>query len=209
MPSSKSQPSSSPASPLRLFKVFLPIGAFTFGGGYAMIPLIRKAIVERCRWMDDREFIDTIAIAQSAPGPIAVNMAAMTGYKLAGFGGAIASVVAAALPSFVSILIVASIFLGVQHNPMVRAAMSGMRPAIVALMAAAVFDVGKAAIASKAALMLAVATFIGLIVAHIHPIAVIVLAGAAGFLIKPAKKEKEEELTAEEGHTAETVHRAE
>lgn len=158
-----------------------------------MIPLIRKAIVERCQWMDDREFIDTIAVAQSAPGPIAVNMAAMTGYKLAGFPGAVASVIAAALPSFISILIVASIFLGVQHNPIVRAAMSGMRPAIVALMAAAVLDVGKTAIASKAALVLAAVAFVGLVAVHMHPIAVIVLAGAAGFLIRPAKTEKQKE----------------
>lgn len=194
---SKSQVNSPRASTLELFKVFLPIGAFTFGGGYAMIPLIRRAIVEKCRWMEDGEFVDTMAIAQSAPGPMAVNMAAITGYKLAGIGGAVSSVVAVASPSFVSIVIIASIFLGVQNNPVVRAAMSGMRPAIVVLMAGAVFDVGKSVISSKVALVLATAAFVGLIVAHIHPIIVILLAGAAGFFIESAKKTKEEDKTGE------------
>ncbi|WP_198468253.1 chromate transporter [Acetomicrobium sp. S15 = DSM 107314] len=197
MPTSKLQADALQVTPLKLFKIFLPIGAFTFGGGYAMIPLIRRAIVEKWQWMEEGEFIDAIAIAQSAPGPMAINMAAITGYKLADFSGAASSVIAAALPSFVSIIIIASIFLGVQNNPIVRAAMSGMRPAIVALMAEAAFEAGKTAISDKVAVILAAAAFTGLTIAHIHPIVVILLAGIAGFFIRPAKEEKEERNKAE------------
>ncbi|HHY97666.1 MAG TPA: chromate transporter [Firmicutes bacterium] len=189
MQDSSYQQKSENVTPLMLFTAFLPIGAFTFGGGYAMIPLIKKSIVDRYHWMEERDFIDSIAIAQSAPGPIAINMAALTGRRLAGIPGAIASVIAAALPSFISILIIAAVFLGIQHNPFVRAAMKGMRPAIVALMAAAVFDVGKAAIATAAGVGLAAIAFAGLTLLHMHPIVVIILAATAGFFMKPARDE--------------------
>lgn len=169
-----------PPTPLRLFWTFFAIGAFTFGGGYAMIPLIRKSIVERARWMEDEEFVDAIAIAQSSPGPIAVNIATLTGYKLSGLGGALFSVVGATLPSFITILVVASIFLGVQHNFYVRAAMAGMRPAVIALMAAAVLDVGKAAIKSRFSIVLGLLALVALTVFNVHPVLVIVAAAAAG-----------------------------
>lgn len=167
-------------TPLRLFWTFLAIGAFTFGGGYAMIPLIKKSIVERTRWMEEEEFVDAIAIAQSSPGPIAVNIATLTGYKLSGLGGALFSVVGATLPSFITILVVASIFLGVQHNSYVRAAMAGMRPAVIALMAAAVLDVGKTAIKSRFSTVLGLLALVALTVFNVHPVLVIVAAAAAG-----------------------------
>ncbi|MDK2928170.1 MAG: chromate transporter [Bacillota bacterium] len=169
-----------PPTPLRLFWSFFTIGAFTFGGGYAMLPLIRKSIVERSGWMEDEEFVDAIAVAQSSPGPIAVNIAALTGYKLSGLSGALLSVAGAALPSFITILVVASIFLGVQHNPYVRAAMAGMRPAVVALMAAAVFDVGKTAIKSRFGGALALLALLALIGFNVHPVFVIIAAATAG-----------------------------
>ncbi|HHY91929.1 MAG TPA: chromate transporter [Firmicutes bacterium] len=175
-------PAPVPPSPLRLFWSFFVIGAFTFGGGYAMLPLIRKSIVEKSRWMEDEEFVDAIAIAQSAPGPIAVNIAVLTGYKLSGLAGAVFAVLGAALPSFITILIIAAIFLGVQHNPYVRAAMAGMRPAIVALMAAAVFDVGRTAIKNRFSTAVALAALVALLGLDVHPVLVIAAAAAVGLL---------------------------
>ena len=133
-------------TPSGLFWSFLSIGAFTFGGGYAMLPLIRKSLVEKSSWLQDDEFVDTIAVAQSAPGPIAVNMAVICGYKLGAIKGALAAVLGATLPSFVILIVVAAFFLGAQDNPFVRAAFTGMRPAIVALMISAVYDIGKSTI---------------------------------------------------------------
>lgn len=147
-----------------------------------MLPLIRRSIVERSRWMEDEEFVDAIAVAQSSPGPIAVNIAALTGYKLSGLPGALLSVLGAALPSFITILVVASIFLGVQHNPYVRAAMTGMRPAVVALMAAAVLDVGKTAIKNRFGAILALAALVALIGLDVHPVFVVIAAAATGLV---------------------------
>ena len=86
-----------------LFLTFLKIGAFTFGGGYAMIPLIQKEVVERRKWMTDGDILDIIAIAESTPGPIAINAATFVGYKTAGFWGAVCCTTGVVLPSFLMI----------------------------------------------------------------------------------------------------------
>lgn len=116
-----------------LFYSFFKIGAFTFGGGYAMIPLIQREVIERKRWLEEKEFIDLLTIAQSAPGPIALNTAVFVGYKLRGYIGSIAAILGVVVPSFAIILIVAIFFSGIRQNPYVDAAFKGMRPAVVAL----------------------------------------------------------------------------
>ena len=116
-----------------LFGSFLKIGAFTFGGGYAMIPLIEREVIDRRRWIERQEFLDLLTIAQSAPGPISLNTSVFVGYKLRGYAGAIASILGVVLPSYTIILAVALFFAGIRDNAAVDAAFKGMRPAVVAL----------------------------------------------------------------------------
>ena len=117
----------------QLFWSFFKIGLFTFGGGYAMIPLIQREVIDRTGWIRREEFLDLLTLAQSVPGPIAVNTSVFVGYKLHGLRGAAAALLGTVLPSFAIILAIAVFFAGIRHNPVVDAAFKGMRPAVVAL----------------------------------------------------------------------------
>ena len=122
-----------------LFWSFLKIGAFTFGGGYAMIPLIEKEIIARRGWLEKDHFLELLSLAQSVPGPIALNTSVFVGYKVGGYAGAAAAMFGVTIPSFFIILIIAIYFTGFRQNPYVEAAFRGMRPAVVALIAAPIF----------------------------------------------------------------------
>ena len=115
---------------------FLKIGAFTFGGGYAMIPLIQHEVINKRKWLSEREFSDLLTLAQAAPGPISLNTAVFVGYKQRKYMGALAAIVGVVIPSFVIILLVAIFFANIRHNHWVDAAFRGMRPAVVALIIA-------------------------------------------------------------------------
>ncbi|MCE5204672.1 MAG: chromate transporter [Porphyromonadaceae bacterium] len=128
-----------------LFLVFFKIGAFTFGGGYAMIPLIRNEVVSKKLWLSDDEFMDTLAIAQSMPGPIALNTALFVGNKRLGFKGSLFSGAGVILPSFIVILLIAMVFTRFKENTVVERIFRGIRPAVVALIAAPLLDLGKSA----------------------------------------------------------------
>lgn len=116
-----------------IFLSFFKIGLFTFGGGYAMLPLIERELIAKRKWIEQKEFLDLLTLAQSVPGPIAVNTSVFVGYKVRGFGGAVAALLGAVLPSFVIILAIALFFADIRQNPVVDAAFKGMRPAVVAL----------------------------------------------------------------------------
>ncbi|MCM1150692.1 MAG: chromate transporter [Alistipes senegalensis] len=116
-----------------IFATFFKIGAFTFGGGYAMIPLIEREVIDRRGWVERREFLDLLTLAQSVPGPIAVNTAVFAGYRIRGLRGAAAALAGTILPSFAIILLIALCFADIRENPVVDAAFKGMRPAVVAL----------------------------------------------------------------------------
>ncbi|MDE5709379.1 MAG: chromate transporter [Alistipes sp.] len=118
---------------LVIFGSFFKIGLFTFGGGYAMIPLIEREVIDRRGWVERREFLDLLTLAQSVPGPIAVNTAVFVGYRMRGVRGALAALWGTILPSFTIILLIALFFADIRHNPVVDAAFKGMRPAVVAL----------------------------------------------------------------------------
>ncbi|WP_185140256.1 chromate transporter [Proteiniphilum sp. X52] len=128
-----------------LFLIFFKIGAFTFGGGYAMIPLIRNEVVDKKRWIEDDEFIDMLAIAQSMPGPIALNTALFVGHKRRGFKGSLFSAAGVILPSFIVILLIAMVFTQFKDNQVVERIFKGIRPAVVALIAAPLLSLGKSA----------------------------------------------------------------
>ena len=126
-----------------IFWSFLKIGAFTFGGGYAMIPLIQHEVITCKRWLTEKEFSDLLTLAQAAPGPISLNTAVFVGYKQRKYLGSMAAIVGVVLPSFVIILLVAMFFANVRHNHWVDAAFKGMRPAVVALIVAPIVGLTK------------------------------------------------------------------
>lgn len=128
-----------------LFAIFFKIGAFTFGGGYAMIPLIRNEIVQKKVWMSDEEFMDMLAIAQSMPGPIALNTALFVGNKNLGFKGSLFSGMGIILPSFIVILLIAIVFTQFKDNSIVERIFKGIRPAVVALIASPLLGLSKSA----------------------------------------------------------------
>lgn len=127
---------------LKLFLTFLKIGAFTFGGGYAMLPLIQQEVIKN-GWLTEEQILNFIAVSESTPGPFAINISTYIGTEKGGFFGAIAATLGVTLPSFVIILIVARVFTAFRKNRFVSGAMSGLKPAVIGLIGAAVITVGK------------------------------------------------------------------
>lgn len=125
---------------LKLFWEFLKIGAFTFGGGYAMIPLIQQAVLKN-NWITEKQLVDFIAVSESTPGPLAVNMSTYIGVRTAGIGGALAATLGVVLPSFLIILLISGCYKKFQDSNIVRGAMAGLQPAVVALIATALLSV--------------------------------------------------------------------
>ena len=121
---------------IQLFFTFMKIGAFTLGGGYAMLSMVEKAVVDQKKWIASDEFWDMIAIIQSLPGVFAVNTALYVGQKVAGRKGAFASMLGAILPSIVIILLLATVFREFRDNPVVERIFKGIRPCVVALILA-------------------------------------------------------------------------
>ena len=127
---------------LKLFAVFAKIGAFTIGGGYAMIPLIQDEMTRR-GWISDDELPDIIALAQSAPGVLAVNVSIFAGYRLRGLKGSIAATIGTVLPSFVAILLIAMFMSNFQDNPVVQRIFNGIRPVVVSLIAVPMINMAR------------------------------------------------------------------
>lgn len=165
-----------------LFATFFRIGLFTFGGGYAMIPLMQRDVVERNGWLQQNDFTDLLAIAQSAPGVFAVNIAVFTGYRLRGVRGALAASFGCALPSVVIILLIAVFFRQFRHIEVVNNVFMGLRPVVVALIAVPVFNVARSARIGWATLWIPVLSALLIVFAGVSPIYVILVAGIAGFL---------------------------
>ncbi len=125
---------------LQVFLSFLKIGGFTFGGGYAMIPLIQKEAVENRKWVTDEDILDIITIAESTPGPIAINSATFVGYKAAGVLGSVVATLGVVLPSFVIILLISFVLTQFQNVKEVQYALSGIRVGVLALLVKALWS---------------------------------------------------------------------
>lgn len=160
-----------------LFFTFFKIGAFTFGGGYAMLPIIQKEIVENKGLISEEEFMDAIALAQASPGPVAVNTSVYVGYRILGLKGALSATLGAVLPSFIIILLIAAYFIQFRDNPLVERVFLGIRPAIVALILAAVYKMWLKTKRTYLKLFVAMATVFIIIVLGISPVW-LVIAGA-------------------------------
>lgn len=171
-----------------MFLCFFRIGAFTIGGGYAMLPLIEKEIVDKKRWIERQEYLDMLALAQSSPGPVAVNTSVFVGYKIAGIPGVIATTLGSVLPSFLIILIVASVFVGIKDSLVVERIFKGIRPAVVALIAAPVIRMSKSAKINRKTIIIPTAVAALVAFANLTPVVIIIIAAASGILYKRVNK---------------------
>lgn len=152
-----------------------------------MIPLIESDVVERNRWVEKNDFVDLLAVAQSAPGVFAVNMAVFIGYRLRGVPGALAASFGCVLPSVVIILLIALFFRQFRHIEVVNNIFKGLRPAVVALIAVPVFNVAKSAKVGWTMAWIPVLSALLIVAFGVSPIYVIIAAGIAGFVYGKVK----------------------
>lgn len=164
------------------FKTFFKIGLFTFGGGYAMIPMIESEVVDKKKWVEKEEFLDMIAIAQSCPGVFAINASIFIGYKLRKTRGAICTSLGTALPSFLIILLIAMFFHSFMDVPWVAAMFRGIRPAVVALIAVPMFNLAKSAKISLSNCWIPIVSALLIWGIGVNPIYIIIAAGIGGYL---------------------------
>ena len=174
---------------LQLFAVFAKIGAFTIGGGYAMIPLIQDEMTRR-GWLSDEELPDIIALAQSAPGVLAVNVSIFAGYRLRGLKGSISATIGTVLPSFISILLIAMFLSNFQDNPLVRRIFNGIRPVVVSLIAVPMINMARKNNKTWWAWLITVATLVLVAVLKVSPIYIllVLLVTATAFYLYRDKK---------------------
>ena len=177
---------------LESFGIFFKIGAFTIGGGYAMVPLIENEIVTKRKWIAQEDFIDLLAISQSAPGILAVNISIFIGYKLRGIRGSIVTALGTILPSFIIILAIALFFADIRQNPVVDAAFKGMRPAVVALIIGPVISLARGMHWAKFGVIAVAALAVsGLGLSPIWVLVIAALSGIAWELVIVKKKGKQ------------------
>lgn len=158
-----------------LFIVFFKLGAFTIGGGIAMLPLLQNTLIEEKKWFTKEEFVDAVAICQGLPGVIAINMATYVGYKKKGLAGSLVSTIGVTLPSFVLILIIAHGISAIGNNPYVLGAMAALRAAALGLVVVAIIQLAPSAIKNKWAMAAAALAFILIALFNVNTAYVILL----------------------------------
>lgn len=176
---------------LESFKTFFKIGLFTLGGGYAMIPIIESEVVDKKKWVSKEDFLDIIAIAQSCPGVLAINVSVFIGYKMKKVKGAVCTSLGTALPSFLIILAIAMFFHQFEDNKVVAAIFRGIRPAVVALIAVPTFKLGQSVKITLTNCWIPIAGALAIWLLGVSPILVILIAGIGGYVygkyIKPTE----------------------
>ena len=170
-----------------LFLAFLRIGFFTFGGGLAMIPLIEEEIVKRKAYLSEEEFVNTIAMVQSMPGAIAINMAGAVGSKINGYKGALACYFGVVLPSFLTIYLIARFFTPYMNHPFIHAFFKGLKPAVVALICVSGWRMKKIIIRDRFSMVVGLSVFLLLVLKNMDPILLLVVAGLAGVMLLRGK----------------------
>ena len=169
---------------LKLFFTFFKVGLFTFGGGWAMIPLIEKEVVDKQGLLDKEEFLDAVVVGQSMPGVMAVNVAILVGNKMYGFKGSLVATLGAVLPSFTIILLIAMFFSKFYEIPTIKAIFKGIRPAVVALIIAPVFTTAKSAKVNVKTVWIPIVCALAVWKFDVSPILLIILAVTAGIAIQ-------------------------
>ncbi len=173
-----------------LFIAFFKIGAFTFGGGYAMLPMIQKEIVEKKNWATDEEILDYFAIGQCTPGVIAVNTATFIGYKIGKIAGGIAATLGVITPSLIIICVIAAMLENFASIPQVQSAFSAIGVAAVVLIIEAVIKMGKKSIKGAYGIIVSISVFVILIFFKISPVIVVASTAVLGILVKNARRAK-------------------
>ncbi len=166
----------------QLFWVFAKIGAFTIGGGYAMIPII-QAEMSRRGWISDDDLPDIVALSQSAPGVMAVNISIFAGHKLRGFKGSVAATLGSILPSFLIILGIAMFFSAFKDNPYVERAFKGIRPVVISLIAVPMVNMARGSCKNVWTWLLALVSLVLVAFLNVSPIYIILCVIVLGFSI--------------------------
>jgi chromate transporter len=183
---------------LQMLASFFKIGAFTFGGGFAMLPLIEREVIERRKWVDRDEILDIYALAQSVPGVVAVNSSMLIGYRLRGVPGAIAAAIGVIFPSLIVIITIAKYFEQLMANVWIARAMGGISGAVAALIITAALRISRQTIKGLDTFLIALVSFLLVTFTHINVFYILCLAGLMGYLVKSslwdaaARKEQEQ-----------------
>ena len=168
---------------LQLFTMFAKIGAFSFGGGYAVISLISREVVEARNWLAMTEFLDVIAISQGTPGPIAINAATYVGYRMAGFWGSLAATLGVIMFPVIIMLLLGALFSRYKEVRIVKDILAGIRPVVVALIASAAASVVGTTVTGIIPAVVAVAVLVGTTLFKIDPVLLLSLAGIMGWFM--------------------------
>jgi chromate transporter len=166
-----------------IFFSFLKIGAFAFGGGYAMLPLIEREIVINHHWISYKEFIDIIGISQMTPGPIAINSSTFVGYKVGGVLGSIAGTIGVVTISFILVSIATHYIIKFKESKVLKAALMGMKPALIGLIISAFISLALQSYHDVKSVIMGIVVMGFLLSRNVHPILIIILSGAIGILI--------------------------
>jgi chromate transporter len=168
---------------IKLFIAFLKIGAFSFGGGYGILVFMQREIIENYHWITLQDFTNIVAIAEMTPGPIAINTATFVGYKMWGFQGSAIATLGLVLVPFTLSLIVSIYFNKFKHLKQVNWILKGIRPAVLGLIAAACFNIGKISFVDIKSVVIGILVFIGVYRFKVHPILALALSGVLGIVI--------------------------
>ena len=167
-----------------LFFTFCRIGGLTFGGGYAMLPIIQKEIVEEKKWATEEEVLDYYAVGQCTPGIIAVNTATFIGYKVHGIIGAIVATLGVVFPSLIIITIIAALLKNFANYSIVQHAFSGIRVVVIALIVSAILKLAKTSIKNSTTLIIDIIEFILVAFVNLSPIYIVIAAACIGLILK-------------------------
>lgn len=183
----------------KLFTSTFYLSAFTFGGGYVIVPLMKKKFVEEYHWIEEKEMIDLVAIAQSSPGAIAVNASIIIGYRLAGIKGALITVLGTVLPPLILITLISQFYVSFKENAIINTMLKAMQAAVGAVIMDVVYGMVKNVVLEKKLLFtgLMIVVFIASYLCKMNVMLIIILCGFAGYLFSSyyqIKKEKEEHV---------------
>ncbi|WP_342427102.1 chromate transporter [Paenibacillus sp. FSL L8-0158] len=188
---------------IQLFWVFFKIGPSTFGGGYAIISVLEKEIVEKKKWINRQEMSDLMSLAGSAPGGVGVNASILLGYRVGRIPGAIVATIGITLPTFIIVLVLSTFYNIFQDEPKVQAAFKGIHGAIIGLIAVAAFQMGKSSIFDRATIFLAAASLLVLLITGINPSYIILIGMVVGIIIVSVKRKLGQEVKTEKKSSAE------
>ncbi len=179
----------------KLFTSTFYLSAFTFGGGYVIVPLMKKKFADDLHWIEETEMLDLTAIAQSAPGPIAVNASILIGYRIAGFAGALCSIVGTVLPPLITLSVISLFYQAFAANTWIAALLKGMESGVAAVIADVVFSMASGVVKQKK--WLPIAVMIGVFIANyffkVNVILLIVLCGVIGAVSTLAETRRKKE----------------